>query len=62
MSIFLFIAIYLMPAISFVFIIVLLQAIKKIVKGRPYTAEAVWSALLFAFIVYTICISTIITQ
>ena len=43
---FLFIGIYFMPIFGFLFIVALLRAIKKIVKGLPYTVEVFWSGLI----------------
>lgn len=51
---FVFLAVYLMPVLGFVFILMLLDAVKKIVKGRRYGAQAFWSAFFFAIIVWTI--------
>ncbi|GIO54357.1 hypothetical protein J21TS7_26750 [Paenibacillus cineris] len=54
MTIFLFIGIYFIPILGFLFVVALLRAIKKIVKGEAYTAEVFWSGLTFALIVWTI--------
>ncbi|RED66255.1 hypothetical protein [Cohnella lupini] len=51
---FAFTSIFLMPILGFLFVIELLRAIKKIVKDKPYTTEAVWSGILFALIVWCI--------
>jgi hypothetical protein len=54
MILFAFIGIYIMPIFGFLFIVALLSAIKKIVKGLSYTSEVFWSGLMFALIVWTI--------
>lgn len=56
-----FIAVYVMPIIGFLFIVFLLRAIRKIVKGLPYTIEVFWSGLLFALIVWTISVAALVT-
>ena len=57
---FIFIGIYFMPIFGFLFIVALLRAIKKIVKGLPYTVEVFWSGLMFALIVWTISVLAVI--
>lgn len=54
MIVFYVIALFFLPIIGFLFVILLLEAIRRIVKGKPYRKEAVWSGLLFALIVWTI--------
>jgi hypothetical protein len=54
-----FIGVYFTPILGFLFIVALLRAINKIVKGRTYTAEVFWSGLLFALIVWTISITNL---
>lgn len=59
MVIFLFIGVYFMPIFGFLFIVALLRAVEKIVKGLPYTYEVFWSGSMFALIVWTISIFAI---
>lgn len=61
MTIFLFIAVYLMPILGFLFIVCLLRAIKKIVNHKSYTNEVFWSGFLFAIIVWSISMSTLLS-
>lgn len=51
-----YIAIYLIPVLSYVFIVILLRAIKKIVQNKTYGEELFWSGLLFALIIGTILV------
>jgi len=60
MIIFLFIGVYVMPIIGFLFIVCLLQAVKKIVKNKPYLSEVVWSGIFFALIVWTISMNIVL--
>ena len=62
MVIFAFIGVYLMPILGFLFIVALLRAVVKIVKGKPYTAEVFWSGLIFALIVWTISVLSIVNE
>lgn len=56
MTFFVVTALLLMPIIGFLFVILLLRAIQRIVKGKTYKKEAFWSGILFALIVWTISI------
>lgn len=53
MEIFGYIALYLIPVLGYVFIVILLRAIKKIVHNKPYREELFWSGILFAIIIGT---------
>lgn len=55
---FLFIGVYLMPIIAFFFIVLLLTAIHKIVKNRPYRKEMYWCGLFFAVLMWTLAMVT----
>lgn len=62
MEVFLFIGFYFIPIFAYIFIVALLRAIDKIVKGKPYTGELFWSGLLFAIIIWTITMSIMLTS
>ncbi|GMK39568.1 hypothetical protein PCCS19_26220 [Paenibacillus sp. CCS19] len=62
MIVFAFIGVYMMPVIGFLFIVLLLRAIQKIVNKKPYTVELVWSGLLFALIVWTLSMLALVNE
>lgn len=57
MEAFLFSSIYLVPLLSFVFIVTLLKAIEKIVHKRRYGAVMFWCGVFFALDMWTISVS-----
>ncbi len=57
-----FTGIFLLPLISFLFIVVLFRGIKKIVQSKGYGVELFWSGLLFSIIVSTISWSIFLTE
>lgn len=60
MGIFVFIAVYCMPVLGYLFIVSLLQAIKKIVGNQSYSTELFWCGLLFAIIVWSIAMAALL--
>lgn len=62
MVVFFYIGFYLMPFIGYMFIVYLLRAIKKIVNNESYVKELRTAGLVFAIIVWTICMLVIGTS
>lgn len=56
MIVFGFSAVYLVPVFAFLFVLLLLQAIEKIVRKQRCTAEKGWAGLFFALMMWTISV------
>lgn len=59
MDFFLFSAVFLVPLFSFLFVVIFLKAIEKIVNKRRYGKEMFWSGAFFALAMWSIsvCVS-----
>lgn len=50
----------LMPILGFLFVVKLLEAIKKIVNKQNYKVDMYWSGILFGIIVWTIAMCSLL--
>ena len=57
---FVIVGMVLMPILGFLFVVKLLEAIKKIVNKQNYKVDMYWSGILFGIIVWTIAMCSLL--